>query len=203
MKLSYILNQLASGELSNLHLAEDNQTIKETKLPIVIRRINAALNDLHTRFLISIAEVDVTPVDGKYTVDAEDFLELIDVYVEDTALIRGKEYSLLKPNVFKLKMNLGIEGPLQVHYKTCLKELTLEDAKNDSEVALPIAYLNALLFFVAAKSFTSPVNQMDGDLNEGISYYRRYQEELQMLTAQGVDVEELEETNQFHSKGFI
>ena len=203
MKLSYILNQLASGELSNLHLAEDNQTIKENKLPIVIRRINAGLNDLHTRFLISIAEVDVTPVAGKYTVAAGDFLELIDVYVEDNALIRGKEYSLLKPNVFKLKMNLGIEGPLQVHYKTCLKELTLEDAKKDSEVALPIAYLNALLFFVAAKSFTSPVNQMDGDLNEGISYYRRYQEELQMLTAQGVDVEELEETNQFHSKGFI
>ena len=44
---------------------------------------------------------------------------------------------------------------------------------------------------------------MDGDLNEGVTYLRKYQAEIQMLDAQGIDVNNLEDMNIFKQRGFV
>jgi alpha-D-ribose 1-methylphosphonate 5-triphosphate synthase subunit PhnG len=59
VKLSYVLEMLASGELANLNLAADGLNIKPERKIGVLRAVNAGLIDLHTRFLLKKVKVEV------------------------------------------------------------------------------------------------------------------------------------------------
>lgn len=205
MKLSYILESLASAEVSNLNLAEDFLSIKQDKLPIVLRAINAGLADIYTRFLLrkAIAEVQTEPGQYEYEVPADDLVEILSIMYDGAFLEPNTDYVLLDINKVKFKQELGLLNPIVFEYKARHRPLTEVDVELDSEVGLPMSYLNALLYFVASKLFTSIVNQMDGDLNEGVTYLRKYQAEIKMLDAQGIDVNNLEDMNIFKQRGFV
>lgn len=206
MKLSYILEMLASAELSNLHLVDaDLLNIKPEKMPIVLRSINSGLNDLHTRFLIAknIVEIPVIAGENTYEIIADDFIELLNVYIDDIPMVSNSHFTLLNVNRFRLKEKLGILSTLRVEYKAKHRVLTEVDLAMDANVNLPDSHLNALLYFVASKLYTSAVNQMDGDLNEGAAYMRKFMDEVSLLENQGIDVEELEPMNNFNSRGFV
>lgn len=206
MKLSYILEMLASAELSNLHLVDESKLdIKPEKVPIVLRSINSGLNDLHTRFLIAknIVEIPVIAGENTYEIIADDFIELLNVYIDDIPMISNTHFTLLNVNRFILREKLGILSTLRVEYKAKHRVLTEVDLAMDANVNLPDSHLNALLYFVASKLYTSAVNQLDGDLNEGAAYMRKFMDEVSLLENQGIDVEELEPMNNFNSRGFV
>lgn len=205
MKLSYILEYLASGELGNLNLAEDQINIKEDKKIIVLRSINRGLEDLHTRFLLrkATAFIDVVPEQQVYSVLTEDFIEILHIYLNGKKLT-SSEYSLGDVDKFKINKLLGITDDIRVEYKASHKQLTELDIDLDTEIKLPSPYINALIYFVAARLFAGVVNQLDGDLNEGVNYERKYQDEIMMLNSQGIDVDGFyDSNNNFRNRGFV
>lgn len=205
MKLSYILEYLASGELGNLNLAEDQINIKEDKKVIVLRNINRGLEDLHTRFLLrkATAFIDVVPEQQVYSVLTEDFIEILHIYLNGKKLT-SSEYSLGDVDKFKINKLLGITDDIRVEYKASHKQLTELDIDLDTEIKLPSPYINALIYFVAARLFAGAVNQLDGDLNEGVNYERKYQDEIMMLNSQGIDVDGFyDSNNNFRNRGFV
>lgn len=203
MKLSLLLDYLASGELGNLNLASNRLNIEPEKLPIVLRNLNRGLKDLHTKFLIRRAYTLIDTVVGEhvYVVSTEDFVEILFVYVNGRKLTEH-EYKLLSTNTFQLNIFLGVTDDIRVEYKASHRELTDLDVSLDTDVNLPSSYVNALLYFVAARLYTSAVNQLDGDLNEGVTYERKYQEEIITLNNQGIDVEDMNTIDRFTSRGF-
>jgi len=203
MKLSLLLEYLASGELGNLNLAADRKTIKEEKAIIVLRNINRGLEDLHTKFLIRRSYVSLDTVAGEftYTIENDDFVEVLYIYVNGKKL-HECEYKLLGTNSFQINIVLGIADDIRVEYKASHRTLTELDISLDTEVNLPSSYVNALLYFVAARLFAGAVNQLDGDLNEGVSYERKYQDEIVTLNNQGIDVEDMFINDRFTRRGF-
>lgn len=204
MKLSYIMGMLASGELANLNLAEDHINIKPERQLGVLRAINAGLEDLHTRFLLKRNRVilDVLPGSLEITIEEPDFIEVIEIY-HNGALLSDNTYVKKTPNTIWLPYKLGILDTLSVEYKARHKELTELDIDLDSEVDLPMSYLNALLYFVAARFHVASVQPMDNERGEGMTYARKFQEEIMLMSNQGIDADSLLVPDTFRSRGFV
>lgn len=186
---------LADSEVSNLGFVENGEILPES-LPKILRAINLGLVDLHTRFLLRKKRiaVDLVPDQLQYTIAESDFVELL------TTSLPNIDKSLLSPNTFYA--NVDAPTTITVEYKATLPPLTEADIAADSNVELPIAYLNALLYFIGSRMLMSIPNQMDGDINEGTRYTQKYMEELAMLAQQGVDVDGVYENNWFNERGF-
>ena len=195
MRLSDIFDALGSGELANLHLVENN-TIIPDKLPIVLNAINLALTDLHTKFLLKreLVKINIEPTIETYKITNGDFIEVLN------SDMNGIQYSLLNPNTLYVKADKPTV--ITVEYKASHRKLTEEDILEDSEVDLPLSYLNALLYFIGSRMYVSVVNQLDGDLNESARYASMYQAEILTLTNQGIDVDHLNNNDWFYERGF-
>ena len=195
MRLSDIFDALGSGELANLHLVENN-TIIPDKLPIVLNAINLALTDLHTKFLLKreLVKINIEPTIETYKITNGDFIEVLN------SDMNGIQYSLLNPNTLYVKADKPTV--ITIEYKASHRKLTEEDILEDSEVDLPLSYLNALLYFIGSRMYVSVVNQLDGDLNESARYASMYQAELLTLTNQGIDVDHLNNNDWFYERGF-
>ena len=195
MRLSDIFDALGSGELANLHLVENN-TIIPDKLPIVLNAINLALTDLHTKFLLKreLVKINIEPTIETYKITNGDFIEVLN------SDMNGIQYSLLNPNTLYVKADKPTV--VTIEYKASHRKLTEEDILEDSEVDLPLSYLNALLYFIGSRMYVSVVNQLDGDLNESARYASMYQAELLTLTNQGIDVDHLNNNDWFYERGF-
>ena len=195
MRLSDIFDALGSGELANLHLVEDNSIIPD-KLPIVLNAINLALTDLHTKFLLKreLVKINIEPTIDTYKITNGDFIEVLN------SDMSGIQYSLLNPNTLYVKADKPTV--VTIEYKASHRKLTEEDIAEDSEVDLPLSYLNALLYFIGSRMYVSVVNQLDGDLNESARYASMYQAELLTLTNQGIDVDHLNNNDWFYERGF-
>lgn len=195
MRLSDIFDALGSGELANLHLVENN-TIIPDKLPIVLNAINLALTDLHTKFLLKreLVKISIEPTIETYKITNGDFIEVLN------SDMNGIQYSLLNPNTLYVKADKPTV--VTIEYKASHRKLTEKDILEDSEVDLPLSYLNALLYFIGSRMYVSVVNQLDGDLNESARYASMYQAELLTLTNQGIDVDHLNNNDWFYERGF-
>lgn len=195
MRLSDIFDALGSGELANLHLVENNSIIPD-KLPIVLNAINLALTDLHTKFLLKreLVKINIEPTIDTYKITNGDFIEVLN------SDMNGIQYSLLNPNTLYVKADKPTV--VTIEYKASHRKLTEEDILEDSEVDLPLSYLNALLYFIGSRMYVSVVNQLDGDLNESARYASMYQAELLTLTNQGIDVDHLNNNDWFYERGF-
>ena len=198
------MGMLASGELANLNLAEDHVNIKPERQLGVLRAINAGLEDLHTRFLLKRNRVilDVLPGALEITIDEPDFIEVIEIY-HNGALLSDNLYVKKTPNTIWLPYKLGMLDTVSVEYKARHKELTELDLSLDSEVDLPMSYLNALLYFVAARLHVASVQPMDNERGEGMAYTRKFQEEIMLMSNQGIDADSLLVPDTFRSRGFV
>ena len=195
MKLSEIFLTLADSEVSNLGFVDNGEILPES-LPKILRAINLGLVDMHTRFLLRKKRitVDLVPDQMQYTIAEPDFVEIL------TSSLPNIDKSLLSPNTFYAIVDAPTR--ITVEYKATLPPLTEADIIADSNVELPIAYLNALLYFIGSRMLMSIPNQMDGDINEGTRYTQKYMEELAMLAQQSVDVDSVYENNWFNERGF-
>lgn len=203
MKLSEIFEALASGELSNLNLAEGGMKIKPDKLEVVLRSINLGLVDLHTRFLIKTNRVIVPISDIPFELEMPDFIEVLEV-CSQLKPISKLTYRMISPSIIQfIDWEKYSNQFAVIEYKAKHRTLTQDDIELDSEVELPLSYLNALLYFIGSRLFVSIPNQLDGDLNEGTRYVQRYKAEIEMLVSQGIDVDGLDEHTWFQDRGFV
>ena len=71
-------------------------------------------------------------------------------------------------------------------------------------IDLPLAYMNALIFFVASVFHAPTVSTLD-DLRtrQDINYHHKFEAECLLLESKGVDIDEDVPTNLFHQRGFI
>lgn len=202
IKLSEIFDALASGELSNLNMAEGGESIKQEKLPIVLRSINLGLLDLYTRFMLrkKTKEIDTVVDQYSYIVDDEELIEILSIKDENGNSV--KSY-LTDTRTIKLLSKPVEKTKLIVEYKAKHPKLTQDDIDLDTEIELPIAYYNALLYFIADRLFMSIPNKLDQDLQEGIRYKEKFFTEIEHLTRQGVDIDYLNEHSWFCDRGFV
>lgn len=207
MRLSYIFDMLASGELSNLYLADGGTgEIKADKKELVLRSINAGLTDLYTRFYLKrkVAHIPIILNEHKYSIDDPLCIEIIKVKHNDFELMPNVAlgFYFLDNKTIYLTHSPN-DGQLTITYKCYHPTLTQTDITRNTDIELPQAYLNALLYFCGARLLTSLPNQLDGDLNESQRYYQKYLAEIDMLSRVGVDVDDLDEFYPFNERGFV
>lgn len=71
------------------------------------------------------------------------------------------------------------------------------------DIELPMAYLEALLFYIASRVTTPIVGGMNGNPSEGMTYAQRFEQACQTLLYQGLDVEVNRESTRFSQNGFV
>ncbi|ELA08267.1 hypothetical protein MOMA_06886 [Moraxella macacae 0408225] len=202
IRVSELLDLLASGELSNLALV-DNYKIKDNRQEIVLRSINAGLTDLFTRFVLKKKKLETDPKLNKIAILTDDFVEILYLKQGEEILKPYEDYQLISVNEVILTNPRIMQIPITVEYQAKHRTLTQKDIDKDANIQLPLSYVNALVYFIASRLFTSIVNQLDGDVNESARYMQKYQAEIQMLTNQGIDVDSSYNHDWFNQRGFI
>ena len=197
MRVKDVIDALLEGELNNLNMLDSNGNLKPERLKKIIDTINLGLTDLHTRFLLkkSLKEIQILPSITTYEITDEDFIEILNV--SSNAVV----FSLLKPNTIYIKV--PNQQNIIILYKANHRKLTIDDYEQNTVIDLPLSYLQALLDFCAYRLYTSIVNQLDGDLNESVRYMQKYQEQLAVLTNQGIDVDHIDVDYWFYQRGFV
>lgn len=205
--LSEIYGYLGSAELSNLFMADEGLgtgVLKPEYHDTINKSIYLGLTDLHTRFDLKIRDFDYVHTGQeqfKLSIPNEDFLEIHQVIKNDKPLYANSfdGYLLLDNHVLSFKSAMLRGDVFKIIYRANHSVIT----NRTTHIELPRAYLNALLYFIAARVFTSIPNQLDGDLNEGNRYAQKYREEIAMLMAEGLDVDNSEERCLFNERGFV
>lgn len=232
MKLSDIFFALASGEISNLSCVLDGE-INPNKYQQVIAAINRALVNLGTRFTLNKGylvlqtrsgmstyvlspqyAVSVNPTgyildtDTPFTKPFLEMLHITDTATESRVDLGGSGLvTRLAVDTLRFNQDPGNKTYL-VHY-TALPVLIDLDLNTPIdldaiEVNLPLAYLNALIYFVAATFYAPTLSGMDGvRANMDVNYRQMYEAECRLLETKGIDIDESEPTNLFAQRGFI
>ena len=225
MKLSEILDSLASSELANLNFV-DNGDIVEAKIPKIVSAINLGLVKLYTRFKLKkgVITLSITPEVTEYELTSANVLsvgnptgyittanytgDLIEILCITSA--DGYEISfdgssnvvLLKPNLIKFR-----EAPEVSTYTleySALPNKVVYTNSVDIDVDLPEVYLPALMLFIASR-FASPVGiSFDANRNSmDMNYLQQYELECQRLESLGLDVGNELTLNLFSERGFF
>lgn len=205
MKLSMIFDALASGELHNLYLSEDAKSIRKDKKEVVLRAINRGLLDLYGKFNLSRKDTEFNAEENvlEYRINDDDLIEILTITTLNRELLNHKDYCLKDVKTFVLTNTPSKEQTFYVAYKAKHRLLTEQDIVKDSDIDLPMVYLNALLYFIASHAYTSIVNQLDGDLNESNRYAQKYIQEINDLQQQGVDIDDFKQQCVFYERGFV
>lgn len=204
MKISEVFTALATGELNNLSVHEED-TIKPEKLYTILSSLNFGLKDLYKRFLLKrgVFEITTTVNNPKYKITADNFIEVLKVQLNGCDLKDDRDYYLISRDEIFLNKAITTDEKLTVFYKAAHPKLTEEDINLDTELELPESHMQALLYFIASRLYASIPNQLDGDLNEGLRYTDLYLKEISTLIDVGIDVEHLEENTLFQQRGFV
>lgn len=208
MRLSDIFESLATAELANLFVGDYKESIPDNFKQQVLNSINLGLSDLYTRFLLKTNKVEIPMIVNQdvYKITENDFVEIMNVLIDDKPLPYKTYdgYVLMTPNTLVIqKSQIKENSKLTVIYKATHKKLTKTDINVNTELELPNNYINALFYFIASRLYTSIPNQLDGDLNEGVRWTQKYHEEIAILTAQGIDVDGIDNNDWFRQRGFI
>lgn len=229
MQLSDIFYALSSNELSNLNVVQDG-VIASTAYPKVIAAINRGLQYLGSRFKLYKGQFTLVPngdsiyyltpsnafssgfsyayLDDTQMPFKERLLEILAVTKEDLPIALDGSEGLLRVAVDTLAFKEVPTTPLVITYLALPKPVVFEydeqDGYVDQEVALPIVYLNALIYFVASSFYMPTLSGLDGTrANTDLSYRQLCEAECRRLDAEGIDIDEAEPTNLFIQRGFI
>lgn len=228
MRLSEVLEALASSELANLSYVEDGQIVAG-KLNQVISAINLGLINLYTRFKLKkgFLLLDVSTSHNTYSLTKEnaisnnpdgyildndkpyegDLIEILEITNPLNMVMQfdgSEEITLLKPDTLKFRYVNQI-GTYIIEYAALPTKLSMDGEDIYSvEVELPDIYLNALLFFVASRLYSPVGVSMDNNRNSmDVSYIQRYETECKALMEQGVDVDTNHHSSVFFQRGFV
>lgn len=94
------------------------------------------------------------------------------------------------------------ESILEIQYRAAHPHIRMEDYNEEtSEIDLPVAYIQALVCFIAAKAYT-PMGIAEAK-NESNMYWARYESECARLMAYGLTVTTNDTYDRLHANGFV
>lgn len=218
MKLSYVINQLRTGELTQLSIG--TATLDSAAIEQMVNVIQLGLTDLYTRFLLKKGQLSVTldPDETEYPLAAPDLIQ-----VERVLADSGEEFSINeRSNPLSLRMaSMGVlsvpqvildQGDdlppcyltkgLKIEYRADHPTISLTDLNPDAvQLELPMTHLWALLMFVASR-YHNPVG-MGQEFNAGNTYWSKYERACQELELEGIELSDQDQPSRLHLKGFV
>ena len=216
MNLQDIFTHLAYGELSKLFLGEDGD-IKRLQQPQIVSSIQLGLTDLYKRILIKEGQevVSLTQGTSSYLLSNADVIQ-----IERIVNSKGKELTL---NDVNSPLSLRLIGELGfsvddlyfttneistedviVYYRAAHPELNfVVGATNPSNIniELPLTYLQALLYYIAARVHT-PVG-LTKEFHAGNDYLTKYEAEVARLLQNNIRIDRVAESSHFEKGGWV
>lgn len=232
MKLSEIFFALSSGEMSTLNCVENGE-IRPESYNKVISAINRGLTCLGTRFMLrkdvllfkTIAGMETYVIDPEFTETSgnpdayildmdhpfiEGLLEITALYQADgTQVALDGSAAVLRTTVKTLRFKQPVEDAVyKLHYSALPYKIEQMNGSGfdpeNIEVDLPIAYLNALVYFVASAFYSPSLSGLDGArANQDVNYRQLFEAECRVLESKGLDVDEDLPTDLFSQRGFL
>ena len=231
MKLSKIYETLAASEVFTYELADEDGDILPRHRRRITTLINSGLSDLYQRFSIKEGVVDlVVTKDVQHYILSDDVLEVLRMTTPE-----GKVYNLnsvtssLSPTTGPYGNVSNISNPSLCHasynelffshvpcagvyrivYKGDATHISLDNIDTVDpktiEVPLPLTYLNALCYYVAAKVYNpagaeSVARSM---FHEGNNWRSMYEDECNRLKANIAGAKSFNEVSNFTRGGWV
>ena len=231
MKLSKIYETLAASEVFTYELADEDGDILPRHRRRITTLINSGLSDLHQRFSIKEGVIDLEVTEDKqHYILSDDVLEVLRMTTPE-----GKVYNLnsvtssLSPstgpygNVTNIS-NLSIchasynelffshvpcSGVYRIVYKGDATHISLDGIDTADpktiEIPLPLTYLNALCYYVAAKVYNPAGAQTVARsmFHEGNNWRSMYEDECNRLKANLAGAKSFNEVSNFTRGGWV
>lgn len=231
MKLSKVYETLAASEVFTYDMADENGNILPKFRRRITTLINSGLSDLYQRFSIKEGVIDLEVTKNKqHYILSDDVLEVIRMITPE-----GKVYKLnsvtsqLTPSTGTYGNVSNISNPSTCHasynelffshvphpgvyhivYKGDATHISLDgidiaDPKT-IEIPLPLTYLNALCYYVAAKVYNpagaeSVARSM---FHEGNNWRSMYEDECNRLKANLAGAKSFNEVSNFTRGGWV
>lgn len=228
MLLSDIFDALTYGELSALAFADEGGMTNRDKR-MLLNHINRGLDELHKRFELKRKSMELPAGQVRYVVRPEDndLLEILCVMAHDPSVTAPQNYEIVQvnhpkylnpdiplcymtpaPDVLRFNHALKDGGiTYTVDYKARHPTVVVVDFDtvdlSQVEIDLPMAYLEALSFYIASRVI-APIDNGLGNPQEGVNYRALYEQACQALEVQGLDVDNVVESAQrFSRNGFV
>lgn len=225
MLLSDVFDSLAYGPLAAVAMATDGE-ISTQDMPRLLNLINQGLLDLHKRFELQrkTQPLEVVEGDVRYVLrgEGDDLLELLEILVENfhgispvTRVNHPKYlrpdvplcYMMVSPTTVRFNHPLNNLMDFSISYKARHPKIVVDDFETVDttkvEIDLPMAYLEALSFYVASKVIV-PIDNNLGNPQEGSNYRAMYEQACQALEFQGLDIDDAAHSDhRFNVNGFV
>ena len=231
MKLSKIYETLAASEVFTYELADEDGDILPRHRRRITTLINSGLSDLHQRFSIKEGVLDLKVTEDKqHYILSDDVLEVLRMTTPEGKVYNlNSETSSLSPttgpygNVSNTS-NISIchasynelffshvpcAGTYRIVYKGDATHISLDGIDTADpktiEIPLPLTYLNALCYYVAAKVYNpagaeSVARSM---FHEGNNWRSMYEDECNRLKANLAGAKSFNEVSNFTRGGWV
>lgn len=231
MNLAEFIDLLNTAELSQHYMGDTDDAMNLKYLPKIVTLVNQGIKELHTKFLIKKGSLYLC-LDGctrryhlchkePYVV-TEDcplrLLEVLEIFSCDGTPVRlnanHRDMNLsccvidvFMPDYRTLEFSVNC-GQFRINFRRngeVIPNPLKVDRFNPEEIKIdiPDAYIDALLYYVASKLFTTIIpNSQAGAVSQGNIYYQRYITEIQRLQEAGFNVSGVNnETQRFRDSG--
>lgn len=215
MTLEDLYEALSTGELSQVILGNDGDgvmEIPEDKRRQIRLSAQLGLSDLHTRFLIKEKSltVELEPDRSVYTLEADDLLKVERIYDD-----QGRDVALNEVDN-DLSVRTPTDTTIAVPEALCTKTLTVYYRANHpplnkyvadaapiiTPIDLPLKYLQALLYFIAARAL-NPIGFGAERTHEGNNFAQKYELECLRLTELGAGIETVSQNRRPLDSGWV
>lgn len=219
MNFNTIIRNLASGELSQLHLGKqlvDNPTLEA--ITPVVDMVNLGLTALYKRFKLKeeVLEIPLNPDLLSYSLSEPLLIKVLSVGLKGGEALPLNDSSdplscftpkakVLKVSekVYELATELQLDTLVvtyQANHPMLVATEVFTELSDPPELELPDTFLQALLYFIGSR-----VHMPVGMVNEhhaGNSYFARYEQECQHLSFDGSMVEDSSSNGRLRRAGF-
>lgn len=215
MTLEDLYEALSTGELSQVILGNDGDgvlEIPEDRRKQIRLSAQLGLSDLHTRFLIKekALTIELEPGREVYSLEASDLLKVERIYDDqgrDVALNEvDNDWSVRTPTDAVLAVPDKLETTtLKVFYRAnhpMLDKYVADAAPIITPIELPLKYLQALLYFIAARAL-NPIGFGEERTHEGNNFAQKYEYECQRLQGLGAGIETVSGNERRIDQGWV
>ena len=231
MKLSKIYETLAASEVFTYELADEDGDILPRHRRRITTLINSGLSDLYQRFSIKEGVVDlVVTKDVQHYILSDDVLEVLRMTTPEGKVYNlnsvtsslspttgpyGNVSNISNPSLCHASYNelffsyVPCAGTYRIVYKGDATHISLDNIDTADpktiEVPLPLTYLNALCYYVAAKVYNpagaeSVARSM---FHEGNNWRSMYEDECNRLKANLAGAKSFNEVSNFTRGGWV
>ena len=164
---------------------------------------------IHSGFAVSSHAPDPHIIDSPDKPFQDNLIEIVKVSYRDCEIPFDKPKGIYIPNPDTVYIDGTVfdEDTYEVEFIADHPLIEYFDAADlEQDIDLPMAYLQALLYFVASRFITANNAQISQDYrsqHSGTQYRQLYEMECQKLQEQGIEAEHTDERTQFQKRGFI